>query len=229
MPKKDLWGITLGTAVISGWLGHLLYCLSFDQFQPIWIFHFFLQSFLSTGLFITAHDSMHGSLAPRYPLINDLLGKLAIFLYAAFPFQKLKRNHFKHHDAPATFDDPDYTGAKHEGMVRWIFNFVRNYYGLREFLLMHIHVFVILYVGESILKLFVFFAFPAWLSAFQLFFFGTYLPHRNFQGAQGLKARSNNFPVWLSLLTCYHFGYHREHHDHPELAWWQLPKVRWSK
>jgi len=56
---------------------------------------------------------------------------------------------------------------------------------------------------------------------------GTYLPHRG-QRSPHPEARphSLNLPPWLSLLACYHFGYHREHHDRPDLAWFQLPRQR---
>ena len=32
---------------------------------------------------------------------------------------------------------------------------------------------------------------------------------------------SLDWPAWLSLLACFHFGYHREHHDRPDLAWFE--------
>ena len=68
---------------------------------------------------------------------------------------------------------------------------------------------------------------PLWLSSVQLFFVGTYLPHR---GQNGLHAKpapeSLDLPAPLSLLACFHFGYHREHHDNPGLSWFQLPSVR---
>jgi beta-carotene ketolase (CrtW type) len=58
----------------------------------------------------------------------------------------------------------------------------------------------------------------------QLFVFGTYLPHRIQQQADDPQAPASiDHPVWLSLLTCFHFGYHREHHESPQLAWFELP------
>nr|MBA2748547.1 fatty acid desaturase [Tatlockia sp.] len=38
-------------------------------------------------------------------------------------------------------------------------------------------------------------------------------------------AQTNPLPTWLSFITCYHFGYHYEHHEHPDVPWWGLPKV----
>jgi beta-carotene ketolase (CrtW type) len=66
------------------------------------------------------------------------------------------------------------------------------------------------------------------LSSFQLFTFGTWLPHRNLKipFADWHRARSNDYPAWLSFLTCYHFGYHWEHHEWPFVPWWKLPRAR---
>lgn len=68
---------------------------------------------------------------------------------------------------------------------------------------------------------------PLLLSSVQLFVVGTYLPHRvqRLQPQQAAAAGpiSLDWPQWLSLLACYHFGYHREHHEQPGLAWFQLP------
>ena len=72
-----------------------------------------------------------------------------------------------------------------------------------------------------------FWAAPAVLSAVQLFYFGTYLPHR--REAQDFadqhRTRTNEFPAIISLLTCFHFGYHHEHHSHPSAPWWRLPDI----
>ncbi|MTF39296.1 hypothetical protein GGC33_10195 [Cyanobacterium aponinum 0216] len=65
-------------------------------------------------------------------------------------------------------------------------------------------------------------------SSLQLFFFGTFLPHRHHQDNQySLGAiKSLHLPMLLSLITCYHFSYHQEHHRYPSLPWWQLPHLR---
>ncbi len=50
-------------------------------------------------------------------------------------------------------------------------------------------------------NLILFWAIPAMLSAFQLFYFGTYRPHRHDETpfVDGHRARSEDFPDWLSL------------------------------
>jgi beta-carotene ketolase (CrtW type) len=73
-----------------------------------------------------------------------------------------------------------------------------------------------------------FWALPADFLSFQLFYFGTYLPHRHEDEPFGDRhnARSNDFSWPVSLLTCFHFGYHHEHHEHPREPWWRLPATR---
>ena len=83
-------------------------------------------------------------------------------------------------------------------------------------------------VGLSALNIALFWALPPIVSSFQLFYFGTYLPHRgeveSFEDAH--HARSNEYSVLWSFLTCCHFGYHWEHHQYPGTPWWLLPQKR---
>ena len=77
--------------------------------------------------------------------------------------------------------------------------------------------------GAPLVNLLTFWALPSLLSAFQLFSFGTWLPHRHGEPgfADAHNARSNGFGPLLSLLTCFHFGRHHEHHLYP-----YLPAIR---
>ena len=70
-----------------------------------------VQTWLSVGLFIVAHDCMHGSLAPFRPGVNRWVGRLCLFLYAGFSFDRLIGNHFAHHRHAGTADDPDFDDA----------------------------------------------------------------------------------------------------------------------
>jgi beta-carotene/zeaxanthin 4-ketolase len=85
-----------------------------------------------------------------------------------------------------------------------------------------------LLLGAPAVNVFVFWAFPALLSSAQLFYFGTYLPHRHDDDGfvDRHRARSSDYGWLTSLLTCFHFGYHHEHHLHPHLPWWALPAAR---
>jgi beta-carotene/zeaxanthin 4-ketolase len=72
-----------------------------------------------------------------------------------------------------------------------------------------------------------FWAFPLILSSLQLFYFGTFLPHRQpLEGYNNFhRANSTQLPIFLSFLSCYHFGFHQEHHEFPYIPWWQLPMI----
>lgn len=228
--SDDLIAPFVSASIIVAWIFHLVFTLRSDLSLPALIFHILLQTFLSTGLFITTHDSIHGIAAPKNRLLNARFGQIAAFLYGGFSYSKLSQAHWLHHDHPVSSEDPDYTSDQEERFFHWLFEFGKRYYGWREFLLMHVHVAMVLIIsGGSVFKLFAFFAVPAWLSALQLFYFGTYLPHRTKRGSahvDACNARSNDLPIWLSLLTCYHFGYHHEHHRFPSAQWWVLPRIK---
>ena len=187
-----------------------------------------LETMLFTGLFITAHDAIHGSVCPSNQKLNDRLGKVAVGLYALFPFSRLKTEHYRHHQKPATPSDPDFHGRRSE-FWSWYWHFVKHYVSLSQFALIvavaqiPIHGF-----GVSPLNVYAFWVLPSVLSTFQLFYFGTYLPHREVGGYPDKhRARSLPFSRILSFFTCYHFsGYHHEHHLYPHVPWWKLPEMR---
>jgi beta-carotene ketolase (CrtW type) len=78
--------------------------------------------------------------------------------------------------------------------------------------------------GVPLANLLLLWVLPALASTLQLFYFGTFLPHRPPQGHDNEhNSSSNEFPLLLSFFTCYHFGYHLEHHLRPDLPWWRLP------
>lgn len=183
------------------------------------------QSFLFVGLFIVAHDCMHGLVGSKSGTASRVLGSICAFLFAGFSYKKLKEKHDEHHNFLVTDKDPDYTSGGNENFFVWLKSFITRYFGLREFLVLFIHVISLYLISGSVLKVLLFFALPSWIASLQLFYFGTYRPHRHFGDTEELKARSNNYPVWLSFLTCYHFGYHKEHHKYPHLAWWRLPSA----
>lgn len=187
-----------------------------------------LQTLLYTGLFITAHDAMHGVVAPGRPRLNDAIGRLVTALYAAFPFDRLREKHHGHHRTPAEPGaDPDYHDGRHPGFVRWYLHFVLTYVSWPQLLAMAL-VFNLLEHGAGVpaWRLLAFWVAPSLLSTLQLFLFGTWLPHRPHRWRDAHRARSNAYAPWLSLLTCYHFGYHWEHHAFPWLPWWRLPEAR---
>jgi beta-carotene ketolase (CrtW type) len=185
-----------------------------------------LRTWLCTGVFICAHDAMHGVLAPGRPWLNDRLGGLCAALYAAFSFRAMREAHHLHHAAPASPHDPDWHDGQHAGPVRWFLAFQRRYLRWWQVLIIAV-VFNIGQLGFGLraLDLWLLVAAPALLSSVQLFYFGTYLPHRE-HGAPFLdahRARSSGWPPAISLLSCFHFGYHLAHHRFPFVPWWGLP------
>ncbi|HEX8511730.1 MAG TPA: fatty acid desaturase [Allosphingosinicella sp.] len=184
---------------------------------------------LNVGLFIVAHDAMHGSLAPGRPGVNRWAGRLALALYAGFSFDRLRPKHFEHHRSPGTADDPDFSADHPTAFWPWYLAFFRQYFGLRELGVLTAMVGTYnLLLGAPYPNLLLFWALPAILSSLQLFLFGTFLPHR--AGADPFgdrhQARSSDYGWLASLLTCFHFGYHHEHHRSPATPWWRLPAER---
>jgi beta-carotene ketolase (CrtW type) len=226
-------GLTLAALIFSGWVVLHIYSVFFHPLEglglaaaPLLVLAI---CWLNVGLFIIAHDCMHGSLAPSRPALNRWIGRFALALYAGFSFDRLLPKHFEHHKRPGTEHDPDFHVPHPRAFARWYMAFLRQYFGLRELAvltaLVGIYVFVL---GAPYFNLLLFWALPAILSSVQLFYFGTFLPHRHEARAfaDRHQARSSEYGWLRSLLTCFHFGYHHEHHLAPHVPWWALPGER---
>ena len=190
-----------------------------------------VQCWLSVGLFIIAHDCMHGSLVPGRRAANHAIGQLCLALYAGFSFARLNAKHHEHHAHAGTADDPDFDDEAPHGFWRWYGRFIAEYFGWREYLaITALFVGYVLVTAADPVRVLAFWALPSVLASLQLFYFGTYLPHR--PGTKPFtdrhRTRSNEYSWLASLLTCFHFGYHHEHHEYPWLPWWRLPGVRGS-
>jgi beta-carotene ketolase (CrtW type) len=184
---------------------------------------------LDVGLFIVAHDAMHGSLAPGRPRLNRWIGRVALAAYAGFSYGRLVTQHFAHHRDPGSEQDPDFHAADPRAFLAWYVAFVRHYFGLRELAGMAVLALLYLLVLRGApANLLLFWAVPALLSSVQLFLFGTWLPHReaDLPFEDDHRARSSGFGWLASLLSCFHFGHHLEHHRSPGLPWWRLPSAR---
>ena len=234
--SHPLTGILVAFIIMLLWIGSLAF-LSFIDVTPsiaILVLAAILgRTFIQTGLFIVAHDAIHGSVMPSNRRSNNLVGRLAVTLYACLSYQQLAVNHRQHHRYPGRVGDPDFHDGTHHDIFSWYLKFMTGYLDLRQTVVQFFWfgiIFLALYFGLhiGIANLLLFWLLPILLSTLQLFFFGTYLPHRNAIGEtdktkNSHHATSSNYPLILSFLTCYHFGYHWEHHEYPFLPWYQLP------
>ncbi len=212
---------------MSLWIGTLIGFLGLDLSQLSllhWIGIVLVRTFFHTGLFILAHDAMHGSLIPSNDAINRDLGRLALGLYAVLPYDRCKTNHHQHHQNPGQQGDPDFHNGVHRHPLFWYFQFLGAYLSTAQMLMFLTIVGTVLaglifVLQVSVTNCILVWMMPLILSSMQLFCFGTYLPHRD----ESSGPQSTYYPNFLSLLICYHFSYHQEHHLYPDVAWYRLP------
>ncbi|CAL80117.1 Beta-carotene ketolase (Beta-carotene oxygenase) [Bradyrhizobium sp. ORS 278] len=226
-------GLTLAAVIIAAWL---VLHVGLMFFWPLTLHSLLpalplvvLQTWLYVGLFIIAHDCMHGSLVPFKPQVNRRIGQLCLFLYAGFSFDALNVEHHKHHRHPGTAEDPDFDEVPPHGFWHWFASFFLHYFGWKQVaIIAAVSLVYQLVFAVPLQNILLFWALPGLLSALQLFTFGTYLPHKPATQpfADRHNARTSEFPAWLSLLTCFHFGFHHEHHLHPDAPWWRLPEIK---
>jgi beta-carotene ketolase (CrtW type) len=212
-----IWGISLE------YLGHI----AIDGISWYWlIFAVLWQTWLYTGLFITAHDAIHGNVCPGSLGVNRGIGTVCLWLFAGFEYQPLSIKHQLHHKYPTTPEDPDYHNGVNDGFWAWYSRFVCEHLSYRQIInLFLIMIFYLTLVKISIVNIILFALVPSVLSSLQLFYFGTFLPHqRPLNGYYDRHCAITINRSWaISLLTCYHFGYHYEHHVYPNIPWWKLP------
>ncbi|MBC8053961.1 MAG: fatty acid desaturase [Sphingobacteriaceae bacterium] len=222
MKTQSNTGVIIAALVITLW-GLVLYFLliwNFSWTNPLTYLMILVQMHLYTGLFITAHDAMHGTVSSSKRM-NVYVGQLCTALYAAFSFHKLYEKHHQHHRHVHSENDPDY----HEGsFLSWYFKFMKDYLSIWQILIMAL-AFNVLKLWFTELNLLMFWVFPSLLSTIQLFYFGTWLPHHgNHDNPHHSRTQSKNHI--RAFLSCYFFGYHYEHHDSPGLPWWLLWKTK---
>jgi beta-carotene/zeaxanthin 4-ketolase len=232
-------GLGIAIAILLFWLGSFvtLCAVPLAEFSLLLLsLGIFARAFAHTGLFVVAHDAMHRTLVPNHRWLNDQLGTLAVGLYAALPYQQCRLNHGKHHQHPAQAEDPDFHDGVHRHPLLWYIRFLKGYLSWSWLIRFGCQVSLMGWIGHlsranvqsAMVHLLLFWLLPLFLSSLQLFFFGTYLPHR--QGLNPIAKPPQGFTragltLW-SLLSCYHFGYyHWEHHQSPKTPWYQLPTL----
>jgi beta-carotene/zeaxanthin 4-ketolase len=231
--RQTLVGVGLACAILGSWLAiHLWGVFAFRITATTWPLVLpiaAIQCWLSVGMFIVSHDAMHGSLAPGRPRLNGAIGAALLFLYAGFGWRRMRDAHFAHHRAPGSADDPDFDADHPRHFGRWYLTFLRRYFGWQSGL--YVSTVVTLYwlvLGARVENIVLLYGLPAIASSLQLFYFGTFRPHRHEDErfADRHNARSEGFGPMASLFTCFHFGYHHEHHLSPDVPWWALPARR---
>ncbi len=232
IPKNNtIYGIVIASILIGLWVVSLFVLLSINVADvPIWSLPIAViwQTFLYTGLFITAHDAMHGAVFCQNKKINHAIGTLAVWLYGFLSYKELLKKHWFHHHHPASELDPDYHDGIYSNGINWYFHFMKKYWSWGQFNGRTVAFIVAIYVLHiSLTNLALFWIIPPLLSSIQLFYFGTFLPHQEPENGyiRPHCAQTIALPTFWSFVTCYHFGYHREHHEYPHVPWWQLPSV----
>ena len=238
-PARDYLAPLWALCIVGAWASSLWYAFTHmhtgifpDSLASIgmmlWI------QFLYCGLFIITHDACHGTAWPGHPKLNRWLGRITAMLYAAFYFDHLVPKHLAHHIHVATDLDPDFhdqtpTGT---GFFNWGWRFFRQYLSFSQIIIMmavaQIFFHVLKIPERNVIQ---FWVVPAMLSGIQLFYFGTWLPHRVIADqafTDKHHARDSGLPWILSLVSCWHFGYHHIHHLKPGVPWFRLPTHRRS-
>lgn len=223
--------MTIALTIVASWLISLIFLLRLDitNLSLIWIIGAVcLRSFIHTGVFIVIHESIHG-VVNQNQQVNNLMGRIAAFLYALLSYETLAKNHRQHHLCPATECDPDFYPADPHNFWRWYGSFMKDYQQGKQFWVMFWGMTAIFWTSVgfhvSLANLCLFWIIPLVTSSLQLFTFGIFLPHQ--PQPEGYsdrhRATSNHQAVFWSFITCYHFGYHWEHHQYPFLPWYKLP------
>jgi beta-carotene/zeaxanthin 4-ketolase len=235
--RHKLWGVFSAVITLGLWLlTFILVCQIDIGDLPLWAIATLIlgRTFLHTGLFIISHDAAHGTVFTPNRFINDKIGAISLVIYGLLPYNKFLINHALHHLHPASAQDPDFHDGKHSHIIQWYVRFMSCYLDKRQNTILFFGMTFLFHgirlgFGVSAVNLLLFWILPLLLSSVQLFYFGTFLPHR--QGINSIssdrhRAVSSNFPLLISFFTCYHFGYHWEHHEYPHLPWFKLPTAR---
>ncbi len=227
---REWGGVAWALLLLAVWAGLLGWLLVGYQARPTTVLTWLLvlpMTHLYTGLFITAHDAMHGTLAPARPRLNRALGTVAAVLFAFNWYPRLLPRHHAHHQHVATAQDPDFHDGRHPGFLPWLAHFAWQYVTIWQVLAMALTYNLLKLAGIPVANLLLYWIAPAVLATIQLFYFGTWQPHRGEHGPDNRHQARSQHPQHLwAFLTCYFFGYHYEHHEYPAVPWWRLWRTR---
>lgn len=213
----------MATTIIGLWIVAVfgLLHLEIRWNNPLYYLLCLVPAHLYTGLFITAHESWHGNIS-RNKTLNRIVGMLACTLFAYNSYYKIQAGHHRHHSDPTSDHDPEFSQSRK--FFPWLFSFTFHYLTIWQFVLMAITTTVMLEffpTGNIIL----YYLAPTFLATIQLFYFGTYLPHRGEYDNKHQSGTQKKNHVW-AFISCYFFGYHYEHHYSPKTPWYRLYKLK---
>ena len=162
--------------------------------------------------------------------VNRAVGRAMLMLYAGLDYDRMLPNHFAHHRHVGTAADPDFDAANPTRPGPWLVALLRALlFALADRADRRRAGGLSAASARSLLNILVFWAVPALLALVQLFYFGTFLPHRHAatRSPTATMRAARAFGPLVSVLTCFNFGgYHHEHHLHPHVPWWRLPATR---
>lgn len=234
--RQAVIGLTLAAAIAGSWLALHFYAMFVFELSwaslPQALLLGIALCWLSVGVFIVSHDAMHGTLAPGMARLNSAMGAVLLFLYAGFAWRHMRGAHFDHHKLAGHDGDPDFDADNPSNFWRWYTTFFKRYFSWKSiaFVSSVVTVYWLLF-DVPMTQLVLLYGAPAIGSSIQLFYFGTYRPHRHESRSESgfadhHNARSEEFGTLASLASCFHFGYHLEHHRRPDVPWWALPAAR---
>ncbi len=179
-------GVFIAFTIVGLWSASLVLLLLLDtsKFQiPLIVSAILWQTFLYTGLFITAHDAIHGVVFAKNPKINNWIGRIAVIIDALFSYKNSVKKHWLNHQQPGTEADPDFDNNQYQNVFAWYFRFMKSYLDLRQLFGLAL-IFNILNIAFKIpeINLNLFWIIPSILSSIQLFHFGTFIPHKRMEG-----------------------------------------------
>ncbi|MBS2021730.1 MAG: fatty acid desaturase [Deltaproteobacteria bacterium] len=184
--------------------------------------------FAFTGLFILAHEAIHGTLVPGRPRLGHALGRLAAFAYAFMDYGRLRARHAQHHAAPQSPDDPDAHASGR--FLPHLFAFALRYLRWWQVALLVLVGNRVGQAGHTFAMLFAY-VLPVVCSTLVVFSLGIFLVHHPRLAQRGLAdARHRTVAIdpglLPSLLSILFFNYHWLHHEHPHLTWLSLGRLR---
>ena len=119
-------GLVIAITIVGLWFVSLVLLLNYQisWSNPLVYLGILIQMHLYTGLFITAHDAMHGLVSSNKKL-NNIIGWMTALLFSYNFYNRLFPKHHEHHRFVATSQDPDYHDS--DNFFVWYFSFIKQY------------------------------------------------------------------------------------------------------